>query len=647
MLEPEIRLWPFRSLDPIPNPLPDDLDELSKYLAPVWMKSAKEGRPDPQPRDMMQYVVAARALCDTYPGAELLGEIAGTGPRNRHQDERRYPLDARRHLVDITMAEAELARLTELQIDQVRQWAGVLHLLYADRFPAVWRGEERPNLTLPLWAPAESVLGVLTEWRPEFDMHAPAGGDFAARATRVATTAAASFLECLIEDGDEDSASFFIERFVPPPEDDLRYIGADSCHIIHSAVDRINRAQHTLAELYRGKPRRALYVAIDGGGTRSTVVIHPPLQPERRLEVGIPLTGAGSRADLAQQAGNIASEIARNISDLPDRDALHTVISVGAAAGSPSELQAIKPLFKRAFERHLRKFDLVVMNDADIVLTAERLGLEQRDPATACPVMCLIVGTGSVVVSQRVDGTYLRLDGEEWVASDRYAATELARRALQVALLQHQLDVACADGRMWDTLKLDPPGSPAHHDRQVLLEELVEHFGYTDIERTVSALALDFSKAVLASAATLIAELADTGNIAAQQLVAEVARNAADYVSAARCWVDADKNDPILVIIGSLAGKCRTWQRKFIEYLGGEPDAAPDNASGRVGWQVPGFQVVRSEVDAATMGLRVARRWAVTQEEAKEAIGQCSYVSTSGGRHHAYADRPFRPRISR
>jgi N-acetylglucosamine kinase-like BadF-type ATPase len=609
------------------------------------MKSASEGRPDAQPRGLVQHVVAARALCDTYPGAELLGDIAGTGPRIRRQDERRYPLEGRHHLVDVAMAEAELARLAELQVDQAREWAGVLHLLYADRFPEAWGGEDRPDLTLPLWVPAESVLGVLNLWRPQFDRHASAGGDFAARATRVATTAAAAFLSCLIEDGDEDSASFFVERFVPPGEDDLRFIGAESCEKIRSAVSQIRKAQRTLAGFYRGKPHRALYVAIDGGGTRSTTAVHAPLQPQRRLEVGIPLSGAGSRDDLAQQIDGIASEIARNISDLPDREALRTVICAGAAAASPGEQQAVKPLFKRAFERHLRNFELLVMNDADMVLTAERLGLEQRDPETARPVICLIVGTGSVVVSQRVDGTYLRLDGEEWVASDRFSATELARRGLRVTLLHHQLDTAGADTRMWETLELDPPGSPAYQDRKALLDELVEHFGYLDMERTVRALAQEFSKAVLAGAAILIAELADAGNIAAQCLVAEVARNAADYVTCARCWVSADKNDPILVVIGSLAGKCRTWQQKFIGYLGGGSQATPDNTGGRVGWHVPGFEIVRPEVDAATMGLRVARRWAVTQEEAKQAIGQCAYVTTGGGRHHA--DRPLGRRPGR
>jgi N-acetylglucosamine kinase-like BadF-type ATPase len=644
MPEPEIRLWPFRSLDPIPNPLPDDLDELSKYLAPVWVKSTTAGKPDPKPHGLMQLVVAARALCDDYPGDKLLGEIADTEARNKHQDERRYPVEARRHLVDITLAEAECSRLTEQRHDQAREWGGVLHLLYSERFPEVWSGEDRPNLNLPLWAPAESVLGVLGEWQPEFDKHACAGGNFALRATRVATTAAAAFLECLIEDGEEEAASFFIERFVPPPTEDLRFIGADSCDEILSAVDRIRRAQRTLTELYRGKPRRAMYVAIDGGGTRSTVVVHPPLQPQRRLEVGIPLTGSGSRADLAGRIDDIAREIARSTTDLPDRDVLRTVIAVGAAAGSPGELQSLKPLFKRAFERHLRKFDLVVMNDADIVLTAERLGLEQRSPDTARPVICLIVGTGSVLVSQRVDGSYLRLDGEQWVASDRCSGTELARRGLQVALIHRQLAVADADYKMWDILKLDPPGSPSHQDRQALLDELVEHFGYADIEQTVNALALDFSKAALASAATLIAELADTGNLAAKELVGEVAHNAADYVTAARCWVEVDSNDPILVVIGSLAGKCRTWQQKFIEYLGGEPDAMPDNDSGRVGWNVPGFEVVRPEVDAATMDLRVARRWATTQEEAKEAIGQCTFVSTSGGSDRRYGNRPLRTR---
>ena len=644
MPNPEIRLWPFRSLDPIPNPLPDDPDELNKFLAPVWVKSTNPGRPDPKPHGLMQLVVAAKAMCDDYPGEELLGEIADTEPRNKYQDERRYPVDSRRHLVDITMAEAECVRLTELREHKAREWGGVLHLLYAERFPAVWSGEDRPNLNLPLWAPAESVLGVLNEWRPEFDKRARAGGNFAARATRVATTAAAAFLECLIEDGEAEAASFFIERFVPPPTEDLQFIGADSCPQISSAIDRIRRAQRSLTDLYRGRPRRAMYVAIDGGGTRSTIVIHPPLQPQRRLTVGIPLTGSGSRADVAQRIDDLAREIARNTSDVPDRDAMRAVIAVGAAV-APGALQPLKPLFKRAFENHLRQFDLVVMNDADIVLTAERLGLEQRSVHTARPVICLIVGTGSIIVSQRVDGSYLHLDGEQWVASDRCSCTELARRGLQVVLVHRQLAELDSDDKMWATLKLDPPGTPGHQDRQVLLDELVEHFGYDDIEQAVNALAFEFSKAALASAATLIAELADSGNLAAQELIAEIARNAADYVTATRCWTSVDENDPILIVIGSLAGKCRTWQQKFIHYLGGKPDAMPDNDSGRVGWSVPGFEVVRLEMDAATMALRVARRWVATQEEAKEAIGKCNFVSTSGGgNRRSSTNRPLRTR---
>jgi N-acetylglucosamine kinase-like BadF-type ATPase len=643
MAEPEIRLWPFRSLDPIPNPLPEDPDELNKFLAPVWVKSARAGRPDPKPHGLMQLVVAARALCDDYPGEDLLGEIADTEPRNKYQDERRYPVDARRDLVDVTMAEAECARLTELREHKAGEWAGVLHLLYADRFPTVWSGEDRPNLNLPLWAPAESVLGVLNEWRAEFDKHARAGGDFAARATRVATIAAATFLECLIEDGEAEAASFFIERFVPPPADDLRFISADSCPVISSAIDRIRRAQRALTELYRGKPRRAMYVAIDGGGTRSTIVVHPPLQPQRRLSVGIPLSATGTRAEVIQRIDDIAREIARSTHDLPDRDALRAVVAVGAAI-APGALPPLKPLFKRAFERHLRQFDLVVMNDADIVLSAERLGLEQRSPDTARPVICLIVGTGSIVVSQRVDGSYLHLDGEQWVASDRCSCTELARRALQVALVHRQLMAVESDHKMWESLKLDPPGTPAHQARQVLVDELVEHFGYPDLEQAVNALAFEFNKAALASAATLIAELADNGNLAARELVGEVAHNAADYVTTARCWVEADENDPILIVIGSLAGKCRTWQQKFIHYLGGDEDAVPDNDTGRVGWSVPGFEVVRPEVDAATMALRVARRWASTQEETKEVIGQCTFFSTSGGGNRRNSIRTLRTR---
>ncbi|HET6187470.1 MAG TPA: hypothetical protein VFE59_10765 [Trebonia sp.] len=643
MPEPEIRLWPFRSLDAIPNPLPDDPDELNKFLAPVWVKSTKSERPDPKPHGLMQLVVAARAMCDDYPGEELLGEIADTEPRNKYQDERRYPVESRRHLVDITMAEAECSRLTDLREHKAREWGGVLHLLYADRFPAVWSGEDLPNLNLPLWAPAESVLGVLNEWQPELDKRARAGGNFAARATRVATAAAAAFLECLIEDGEAEAASFFIERFVPPSTEDLQFIGADSCPKISSAVERIRRAQRTLTELYRGKPRRAMYVAIDGGGTRSTVVIHPPLQPQRRLSVGIPLTGSGSRADVAKRIDDIALEIARSTNDVPDRDALRTVIAVGAAI-APGALQPLKPLFKRAFENHLRQFELVVMNDADIVLTAERLGLEQRSPDTARPVICLIVGTGSIIVSQRVDGSYLHLDGEQWVASDRCSCTELARRALQVALIHRQLAEVDSNHKMWATLKLDPPGTPGHQDRQVMLEELVEHFGYDDIEQTVNALAFEFNKAALASAAILLAELADTGNLAAQELIGEIAHRAADYVNAARFWAEGDENDPILIVIGSLAGKCQTWQQKFIHYLGGKPDAMPDNDSGRVGWSVPGFEVVRPEVDAATMALRVARRWGSTQEETREVIGNCNFVSTSGGSNRRGSSRLMRAR---
>ena len=74
-------------------------------------------------------------------------------------------------------------------------------------------------------------------------------------------------------------------------------------------------------------------------------------------------------------------------------------------------------------------------------------------------------------------------------------------------LVHRQLAELDSDDKMWATLRLDPPGTPGHQDRQVLLDELVEHFGYDDIEQAVNALAFEFSKAALASAATLIASL--------------------------------------------------------------------------------------------------------------------------------------------
>src|SRR6185437_4760606 len=99
---------------------------------------------------------------------------------------------------------------------------------------------------------------------------------------------------------------------------------------------------------------------------------------------------------------------------------------------------------------------------------------------------------------------------------DRCSCTELARRGLQIALNHRQLAAVDSDNEMWGILKLDPPGTPGHQDRQALIDELVEHFGYDNIEQVVNALAFEFSKSDVASAATLIAELADAGNLAAQ-----------------------------------------------------------------------------------------------------------------------------------
>jgi N-acetylglucosamine kinase-like BadF-type ATPase len=653
-MPPVIRVWPFRSQDPIPNPLPIDMDELEHCFSPVWIQDQKHS-----PLGTMQVVNAARALCETYPSADLLQEIAGdTSQRKRAQDEERYPIAGRHHLVDLVMAEDATAL-----VDTRRRegwpvdgwpWAEVLRLLFAERFPDVWKGEEQPHFALHLWIPPESAVGILQQWASQLTTFT--GGksaNFAARGTLVATNAAVEFLYSLLEQGYMEEASFFMDRIIAPREEELFALGGAEdpawMEQIRALNNRLERARENVNVWFGDRPR-AVYVAIDGGGTRTTIAWKQPFQPAARVPVGVPLTGATSRAELALRVQQIAAEVAQRTSTVPGRDAHGTVVAIGAAAGSPGELQRIKPLFKQAFEHHIPNTDLLILNDGDMMLTAERLAVEQLQAETAYPVMVLIVGTGSVMAAQRVDGTYLRLDGEEWIASDRCSATALAQRALQGALHHEQLQKRGVNHEVWETLGLHAPSTSGHNDQVQLNQELVEHYGFDSITETVNALAIQVEKAAIASAARVVSLLADEGNAAAQALVHEVAQQAARYVTAGRLWVTNDsQHPPILIVIGSLAGKCKSWQRSFVQSLGGEvpgygtsdepndvfddPAIAPVAAIGhkRSGWEAPGFRIIRPEADGATAALRVARLWANAESTVRDALGECVFVETHGG----------------
>ena len=280
MPNPEIRLWPFRSLDPIPNPLPDDPDEL-KSARSVWVSPpSRESRP--QAARLMQLVVAAQSHVHDYPGEELLGEIADTEPRNKYQTS--AVIQSTRAAISSTSPWLKLSAFGSPSYGSKGARMGrsapfAVRRALSRRFGAA---KIDPTSTCPYGLPRKASSACSTSGGQSSTNVPALGGNFAVRATRVATIAAASFLECLIEDGEpkrhRSSSSGSSHR-----HRDLQFIGADSCIEISSAIDRIRRAQHTLTELYRGKPRRATVRRHRRRRHPLDIVIHPPLQPQRRL----------------------------------------------------------------------------------------------------------------------------------------------------------------------------------------------------------------------------------------------------------------------------------------------------------------------------------------------------------------------------
>ncbi|MFZ4585199.1 MAG: BadF/BadG/BcrA/BcrD ATPase family protein [Acidimicrobiia bacterium] len=244
-------------------------------------------------------------------------------------------------------------------------------------------------------------------------------------------------------------------------------------------------------------------VGVDAGGTRTTVALSCPAVADVEFTVPLPLATARGFAQMRADVDAVVSVIAERMMQLYWQPGTPVAMVIGAAGYSESTAGELLPMFRSALNVHRFAGTALLVND---IWTPILVSPGGEGVAT-------VAGTGSVVASRRlVNGSYqsARLDGEEWVISDRGSGFQVAKQALTIALA-HQQRISCGLVDRDD-------------DLTALLHALCDHYGFDDLARLGRHFAdpqAGFSKTVIASGAKTVSQLAEGGNTAARSVLAE------------------------------------------------------------------------------------------------------------------------------
>jgi glucosamine kinase len=233
-----------------------------------------------------------------------------------------------------------------------------------------------------------------------------------------------------------------------------------------------------------------VFVGIDIGGTKT----HVALEADGAVEHRVVATAAWQRDGLFGD-GNVDRLLDLVRADVPDPDS--TPLAIGAhGCDSPAQVDRFDALVRDCWPGPVR-----VINDAELLAPA--FGLDEA--------ICLIVGTGSIVIGRSVEGHPVYVGGHGWLLDDYGSAPGITREAVRAVL------------------KATDAGRP----RDGLAESLMTYFG---VDQEVD-LSLQFTAAaaidVWAAPARLVFESADAGSALAQQVIGDAAdRLARDIVQA-------------------------------------------------------------------------------------------------------------------
>ncbi len=239
----------------------------------------------------------------------------------------------------------------------------------------------------------------------------------------------------------------------------------------------------------RLKKSHNLYLGVDGGGTKTTVV----LLDEEKQTVGEGFSGASNplRVGIEKAVSNIAAAT-DNACDSANKNRGDIVSATFGLAGVRREdlRRRVAEIFNRSFQLTRR---VEVLTDAEIALYGATLGRAG---------LVVIAGTGSICIGQNERGRRAAAGGWGPLAGDEGGGAGIARRALQAI-------AKASDGR----------GKPTR-----LSEDAIRYFRAGRLEDlSVAIYAPQIDNTRIAGFARLVIEAARAGDKIALEILREAA----------------------------------------------------------------------------------------------------------------------------
>ena len=253
-------------------------------------------------------------------------------------------------------------------------------------------------------------------------------------------------------------------------------------------------------------PNQRFYLGIDGGGSKTTVVIVDAEGVEYGRGTGGPGNIATLPVDTLRHSLHEAYMSACNTAQMPME--FHFSGICAGMAGFSAE--AKRPGFIALVQSEVNSSTCTLEPDFVIAYWGATYGE---------PGIVVIAGTGAVVYGRNEQGQTEREDGLGFLLGDRGSGFNLGLRVLRYTLDQ------------WKQGKSD-----------ALTRAVIQHTDASSQEQIVQWLYGEFNPARVASLAPLVGEIAQSGDPAARWHVAEMARRLRHSVRQVRhrLWMDRD-----------------------------------------------------------------------------------------------------------
>jgi glucosamine kinase len=300
-----------------------------------------------------------------------------------------------------------------------------------------------------------------------------------------------------------------------------------------------------------------LVVGVDGGGSKTTVVVAGTRGPDMASIVGSP--SAVRPGEAAKSADTVARLVAEALEACGKSDVRPAALCVGVAGvGRDAEFAAF---FSAMQDRDLAD-ELVVLPDAVVAL---------EDAFGDDAGILLIAGTGSVCYGRGPTGKLARCGGWGFFCGDEGSGAWIGRRALSIV-------TASADGREPETALI---GALLHALTLAKVEELVAWGASATVQQ-------------LAQVAPIVVSVAATGDLRANSILTMAAEELVLHVRTLARDLFTDERASVPVAFSGGLMQPGAFLRKLVEH--------------RLKSAVPGAAVRHEPVVPVRGAIRVARR---------------------------------------